>query len=151
MIKFCPNCKHELIYAGFVGDIEKTCLSGAIVLQPELSDVLEAIDLGKDHVVEDWPWGRKQRCTMHFYVGVDPKRGERFVKQSTMNGRTFKPKKATYATAIKIVMIGDRIGHVTWHKDYGHFGIDIEDSKYASRTFFDTEAEQLAKRFGFIV
>ena len=49
----------------------------------ELEDVLNAKVLGDNHVVEDWPWGRKQRCSMHFSVERS-KKGERFVKQSTI-------------------------------------------------------------------
>lgn len=129
---------------------EKTYSSGTTLLHPEFEDVRSATDLGEDHTVKDWPWGRKQRCSMRFFVETHPKRGQRFVKQSAMKGRSYKPKKATYATRVKIVQIDGRIGRVTWHKGYGHFGIDIEDGKYASQTFFDNEARELAKHFGFI-
>lgn len=126
--------------------IEKDRGVGAL-LEPEIEDVLAAKDLGTEHVVDDWPWGRKRRCTMGFYVERDPKRGERFVKQSRMDGRQYKPKKGTYATRVKIIEIDGKIGHVVWHEGYGHFGVNIEDSKYRSMTFFDDEARQLAKKF----
>lgn len=113
----------------------------------ELSDVLEAKDLGTDHIVNDWPWGSRQRCIMHFSVDLHPTRGERFVKQSTLNGRAYKPKKATYATRIKIIELDGKIGHVEYHRMYCQFGINIEDGKYWSKTFFGDEALQLYRHF----
>lgn len=119
-------------------------------LEPEIDDVLNAANLGEDHTVEDWPWGRKQRCSMHFFVETHPKRGQRFVKQSSMNGRTYKPKKATYYNRVAIVEIDGKVGHVSWHAGYGMFGVNIEDGQYLQRTFHDDEAQRLAKHFGFI-
>ena len=120
-------------------------IHGKEFLLPTLEDVLEATDLGKDHVVDDWPWGRKQRCSMHFFVEVN-KRGERFVKQSTFNGRTYKPKASTYSTKVSIVEIDGKIGHVEWTK-YGIFAIYIEDGKYLTQNFFDEDADALRKHF----
>jgi len=34
-----------------------------------------------------------------------------------------------------------------WHEEYGHFGVNIEDGKYRSMTFFDDDARQLAEKF----
>lgn len=116
------------------------------LLEPELGDVLAAVDLGEDHTVDDWPWGRKQRCSMRFFVETT-NRGQRFVKQSTMNNRTYKPKKSTYCDRVKIILIDGKIGHVSWHNSYKHFGVNIEDGKYASVTFFDEEGLTLAKHF----
>ena len=127
--------------------IEKKTYYGDKMLEPEFEDVMKAKDLGLSHVVEDWPWGRKKRCTMLFYVERDPKRGERFVKQSRMDGRQYKPKKSTYSGRVKIVEIDGKIGHVEWHGGYRHFGINIEDGRYCGKTFFDDEAKQLAARF----
>jgi hypothetical protein len=116
------------------------------LLVPELADVLAAKDLGEDYTVDDWPWGRKQLCSMRFFVETT-KRGQRFVKQSTMNERTYKPKKSTYCDRVKIILIDDRIGHISWNNNYKHFGVDIEDGKYASVTFFDDEGVTLSKHF----
>ena len=116
------------------------------LLVPELQDVMEAKDLGEDYTVDDWPWGRKQRCSMRFFVETT-KRGQRFVKQSTMNERTYKPKKTTYCDRVRIILIDDKIGHVSWNNNYKHFGVDIEDGKYTSVTFYDEEGLTLAKHF----
>jgi hypothetical protein len=124
---------------------EKEGYTGNVICQVELEDVLAAIDLGTDHVVEDWPWGRKQRCSMHFYVESN-KRGERFVKQSTMNGRSYKPKARTYAERVTIIEILGKIGHVEFSK-YGMVGVYVQDSKFSGETFFDEEAMTLAKHF----
>ena len=120
---------------------------GNVHLVPEMEDVLEAIDLGYDHVVEDWPWGRKQRCSMHFFVETHPKRGQRFVKQSTMNGRTYKPKTSTYAGQVKIIELDGFIGHVEWSNSYYMFTVYMENKKYFSASFRDEEAVMLAKHF----
>lgn len=120
--------------------------SGGSYLKPEFEDVLNAKDLGTEHVVDDWPWGRQQRCTMSFLVEKN-KRGERFVKQSRMKGRTYKPKTGTYATRVKIIEIDGKIGHVRWDKRYGGFGVSIEDGKYYSKVFYDYEAMELAEKF----
>ena len=125
---------------------EVKAYAGHTFLVPELDDVLEAKDLGRDHTVDDWPWGRKQRCSMHFFVESN-KRGERLVKQSTMNGRRNMPKKKTYATKVKVVEIDGKIGHVEWSADYGMFGVTIQDGKYASQTFYDTEGKMLRDMF----
>lgn len=125
--------------------IEKS-FGNRTLLEPEYRDVLIAIDLGTNHVVDNWPWGRKQRCTMSFLVEKN-KRGERFVKQSRFNGRMYKPKAGTYATRVKIIEIDGKIGHVKWHDGYGHFGVSIEDGRYFDKIFFDDEAKELAKIF----
>ena len=113
--------------------------------RPEVEDLLKAKIFGKDHVVEDWPWGRKQRCSMHFSIEKN-KRGERFVKQSTFKGRTYKPKRSTYALEMVIVEVNGKIGYVS-STMYGSVGIDIEDGKYLSATFFDEDADTLRKHF----
>ena len=120
--------------------------NGKTFLEPELEDVMAAKDLGTEHTVEDWPWGRKRRCEMHFFVERN-KRGERFVKQSRMDGRQYKPKAGTYATRVKIIEIDGKIGHVKWHRAYRHLGVNIEDGKYCGKTFYDDEAEELAGKF----
>jgi hypothetical protein len=114
--------------------------------EPEMDDVLEATDLGKDHVVDDWPYGRTKRCSMHFSVESN-KRGERFVKQSTFNGRVNKPKNSTYSTQVTIVEIDGKIGHVEWSEGYQMFSVYIEDGKYLNPTFHDEDAQVLGDRF----
>lgn len=105
-----------------------------------------AIDLGMLYVVDDWPWGRKQRCTMSFTVEKN-KHGDRFVKQSRFKGQIYTPKKGTYTTRVKIIKIDGKIGHVKWNDSYGHFGVSLEDGRYFSKIFFGDEAKTLAERF----
>ena len=119
---------------------------GKTYLVPELKDLLKATDLGTEHVVYEWPWGRKQKCIMRFFVETGPK-GERFVKQSTFRGRVNKPKKSTYARRVKIIELDGKIGHVEWSKNYSMFTVYIEDSKYFGATWHDEEAEKLFKHF----
>lgn len=111
--------------------------------------VMNAKDLGKDHTVDDWPFGRTKRCLMHFFVESHPKRGERLVKQSTMDGKTYKPKKSTYAHDVNIVEIDGKVCYVSWHNNYRHFGVNSHDS-LSLVTFFDDDAIELAEHFGFI-
>ncbi len=114
---------------------------------PEVKDLLAATDLGTDHTVEDWPYGRQKRCSMRFYVEHKGRFGERLVKQSTFNGRVNKPKPGTYATKVKLILIDDRIAHVRWSKDYGMLEVSIEDGKYLGQTFYSDEAIELAWHF----
>jgi hypothetical protein len=120
---------------------------GKIMLEPEMDDVLAAKNLGSDHVVEDWPWGRKQRCIMHFFVESKNKKGQRFVKQSTFKGRTNKPKTATYSTQVTIIEIDGKIGHVEWNAGYQMLSVYIEDGKYLNPTFHDEQAQVLGDYF----
>lgn len=120
---------------------------GKTYLVPELEDVLGATDLGVDHTVDDWPWGRKQRCSMHFFVETHPKRGQRFVKQSTFKGRVNKPKTSTYASRVKIIELDGKIGHIEFNEQYSMCAVLIEDGKYLGITFHDDESDTLAEHF----
>ena len=111
-----------------------------------MDDVLGATDLGDDHVVEDWPWGRKQTCQMHFSV-ESSNRGERLVKQSTFKGRVNKPKKTTYASRVKIIEIDGKIGHVELTKTMSHVGVRMQDGQFKESTFWDDDAKKIASHF----
>lgn len=126
--------------------IEKRIGSGGAYLTPEFDDVMNAIVLGTEHIVNDWPWGRKHRCTMNFMVEKN-KHGERFVKQSRFAGQLYKPKAGIYATRVKIIKIDGKIGHVKWNNSYGHFGVSLEDDRYFDKIFHGDEAKELVKRF----
>jgi hypothetical protein len=121
-------------------------LYGKTHYQLEMDDVLAAKDLGEDHVVEDWPWGRKQRCSMHFYVETT-KRGQRFCKQSTFKGRVNKAKCSTYASRVTIVEIDGKIGQLELTASMSHVGVRMQDGRYLESTFFDEEAVTIAKHF----
>ena len=113
----------------------------------ELSDVLEATDLGTDHIVDDWPWGRKQKLRMHFFVEPHPKRGERFMRQSTFRGRIKAVKKSTYTSRATIIELDGKIGHVEFNQQFVMFEVDIEDGKYWSKTFHGSDAVKLFNHF----
>jgi hypothetical protein len=115
-------------------------------LEPELEDVLGATDLGTDHVIDDWPWGSRKTCKMHFSV-ESTNRGERLVKQSTFNGRVNKPKKTTYASRVKIIEIDGKIGHVELTKSMSHVGVRMQDGSYKEATFWDEDAKKIASHF----
>jgi hypothetical protein len=118
---------------------------GKTHFEPELKDVLECTDLGNDYTVDDWPWGRKRRCSMHFFIESN-KRGQRFVKQSTLEGRTYKPKASTYDFRSTIVEIDGKVGHLSVGS-YGGACIRIEDGKYLSKTFYDEDFLVIAQKF----
>jgi len=109
-------------------------------------EVMNAENLGNDHTVNDWPWGRKERCRMHFWI-ESTQRGERFVRQSSKGGKVFKPKKSTFTTQATLIRIDGKIGHMEWNVNYKMFGVTMEDRTYKPVTFFEEEAMALYHRF----
>ena len=107
---------------------------------------MDAENLGPDFTVNDWPWGRKERCRMHFWI-ESTQRGERLIRQSSKGGWVFKPKKSTYTTQATLIRIDDKIGHVEWNVNYKIFGVTMEDGAYVPVTFFNDEALVLYRRF----
>lgn len=78
------------------------------------------------YVVNDYPWGFKLKCKMHFWLESHPKKGYRFVSQSIdpRNGRLCAPKKSTYAKFGANLYL-DENGHCQWasvneYSDYNH-------------------------------
>lgn len=112
-----------------------------------LEDIMNAENLGDDHTVNDWPWGRKERCRMHFWIESEARRGERFVRQSSKGGEVFKPKKSTFTTQATLIRIDNKVGHVEWNVNYRVFEVTMEDSSYMPVTFFGDEARALFRRF----
>jgi len=122
-------------------------IHGRKYFQLEMDDILtKATDLGDDCTIEGWPWGRKQKCTMHFFV-ESGKKGQRFVKQSTFNGRTYKPKRSTYASQVTIIKIDDKIGRAEWNEGYQLLRVKMEDGKYLESTFFEDDGQVIADYF----
>lgn len=111
-----------------------------------LEDIMNVENLGQDHTVNDWPWGRKERCRMRFWI-ESTQQGERFVRQSSKGGHVYKPKKSTFTTQATLIRIDDKIGHVEWNVNYRIFGVTMEDSSYSPVTFFDDEALALFHQF----
>lgn len=121
-------------------------ISGKTFLVPEMDDILKAKILGEERVIDDWPYGRQKRCVMRFYVETS-KRGQRFCKQSTFNGRTNKPKTATYADRVTLVEIDGMIGRVEYSIGYQLVKVRLENSKYIEATFFEADALIVANHF----
>lgn len=66
--------------------------------------------------VADYPYGFRLRCKIRYWLEVDPKRGVRFVSQTTNPKRGDiwnKPKKSTYAR-FGGAMFLDEQNHVQW-------------------------------------
>jgi len=116
-------------------------------LMPELDDLLNAKLLPDDFTIEDWPYGRSKRCSMHFWIEPNKKGDKmRMVKQSTFNGRTNKPKKCTYAEAVVMLEIDGKVFHVEF-STYGMATIYPQDSQYVSVSFYDNEFAALVKKY----
>jgi hypothetical protein len=70
------------------------------------------------YVVDDYPYGRTLRCKIRYWLENHPKRGARFVHQTTnpkVESREFwnKPHKSTYADIGAVLYLDDK-GHVQW-------------------------------------
>lgn len=88
------------------------------------------------YMVNDYPYGRKVRCRIRYWLESGGKRGWRFVSQ-TENPRTGqwnKPKKSTYAL-FAAGMFLDEQGHVHWQ------GIDRGDKPETVLAFVRTFTE----------
>ena len=67
------------------------------------------------YLVPDYPYGRKVRCRIRYWIESDPKKGHRLVSQ-TENPRTLAwnaPKRSTYTIASACLYLDD-VGHVQW-------------------------------------
>ena len=69
------------------------------------------------YVVEDYPYGFRLRCQIRYWLEANPKRGVRFVSQ-TSNPKVLglvwnKPKASTYARFAGCMYLNDE-GHCTW-------------------------------------
>lgn len=117
-----------------------------IMLVPEKDDVKRAKNIGQKCIVKDWPWGSKQKCTMHFSVETKGNK-QRFVKQSFFNGKFYKPKKATFTRRVTLIELGGIMGRVEYHDDYSIFDIKLENMKYITASFFGDDAADLADHF----
>jgi hypothetical protein len=120
-------------------------VNGRITL--EVSDLLKATIYGKHKVVDDWPYGRDNRCIMVFSIEKKQPGMERFVKQSTFNDRTNKPKKATYARAVQIIEVDGFIGRVELAKHFPMISVYMENGKYNNVSFHEDEAKPLFDYF----
>jgi len=68
------------------------------------------------YVVEDYPYGFRLRCQIRYWLEFSPKRGFRFVSQTTnpKKGNVWnKPKASTYCRFGGCMYLNEE-GHVTW-------------------------------------
>jgi hypothetical protein len=68
------------------------------------------------YLVSDYPYGFKLRCSIRYWIEYAPKKGFRFVSQTTnpKRGNVWnKPKASTYCKFGGCLFINDE-GHVTW-------------------------------------
>jgi hypothetical protein len=68
------------------------------------------------YVVDDYPYGYRLRCKIRYWLEYDPKRGVRFVSQTSnpKKGNIWnKPKASTYARFGGCMYLDDE-GHVQW-------------------------------------
>lgn len=66
------------------------------------------------YLVSDYPYGRRIRCRIRYWIETVPRRGDRFVSQ-TENPNTLvwnAPKRSTYVPVG--IMFLDEKGHVAW-------------------------------------
>lgn len=65
-------------------------------------------------LVPDYPYGRKVRCRIRYWIETVPGKGDRFVSQTEKPGTTHwnAPKRSTYSPVG--IMFTDEKGHVTW-------------------------------------
>jgi hypothetical protein len=84
------------------------------------------------YLVADYPYGRKVRCRIRYWLESDPKRGFRFVSQTEHPTRKVwnAPKKSTYML-LAACMFLDEVGHVQWA------GLSEYDDHARVRAFID--------------
>jgi len=79
-------------------------------------------------LVEDYPYGRSLRCKIRYWLDVHPRKGTRFVSQTTNPKREGefwnKPHASTYNPFG--AMFKDEKGHVHWH---GLSGYDFDKAE----------------------
>ena len=94
--------------------------------------------------IENWPNGGK-RCTAHFSIESDPKRGERAVRVTTHASPLTEvtsfaaPKKLTYAKKMRIVDGDDGRTYIAELTAYGHITIMRGDMKYNEESVFERD------------
>ena len=81
--------------------------------------------------VQGWPFGRFERCEAVFKIEQHPTRGERAVRVITdAQGRSYAPKKLTYATKARIVEGSDGKTYIAELTRSGFVSIMCGDMKY---------------------
>lgn len=103
---------------------------------------LEYTNPRRHAVVEDWPLSANRRGRAEFTVEAKRGYGERITRQITdpRRGRTFAPKRGTYARAVRIVDGSDGRTYVISLSMYGSIGVLRGTFQYAEETIFEGDA-----------
>jgi len=91
---------------------------------------------------DDWPMGGTKRGSCTFTVEHNAKRGWRFVRQTTFNGRTAKPKTATYGGKAAIVDGEDGRTYLI------QFAGQFDFIKISAHDFKDAHADKIERESG---
>jgi hypothetical protein len=87
--------------------------------------------------VQGWPFGRFKRCEAVFKIEQHPTRGERAVRVITdEEGRSYAPKKLTYAARVRIVEGSDGRTYIAELTRSGFVSIMQGDMKYQAESIF---------------
>jgi hypothetical protein len=90
--------------------------------------------------INDWPFGRNERATAHFTI-EKTKRGERAVRVTVdpLTGRTFQPKKLTFAKRARIVDGSDGRTYIIELTESGFISVMQGNMKFQEETIFDND------------
>ncbi len=94
------------------------------------------------YVVDDYPYGFTLRCKIRYWLEYHPKKGFRFISQTTNPKKSFevwnKPKASTYMRLGGVMYLDDK-NHVHWH------GISEYDDTDKIRTFLEGYGHAMPK------
>lgn len=109
-----------------------------------IDEVMEKVKfLPNEFVIEDWPYGRTNKCQMKFTIETHKNgKQQRMVKQSCYNGKWNKPKKTTYAFKSMLISFEGKIGRLDI-SPYGSIAIRLEDSSFGESNFYDEEFNKI--------
>lgn len=102
------------------------------------------VSMDTAYLVADYPYGRKVRCRIRYWLEHKPSKGYRFVSQ-TENPKTLQwnaPKASTYAE-VAAQMFLDEAGHVQWDA-LTAYSDDKRKREYIERFPLDTNILPLA-------
>ena len=95
--------------------------------------------------IDGWPFGRFERCQAVFKIEQHPTRGERAVRTITDgDGRTYTPKKLTYAAKARIVEGSDGRTYIAELTRCGNISIMRGDMKYSEEFMSESDPRAAA-------
>jgi hypothetical protein len=90
--------------------------------------------------IESWPFGRFERCQAVFKIEQHPTRGERAVRTITdAEGRTYAPKKLTFARLVRIVEGSDGRTYIAELTRSGFVSIMQSNMKLEEESIFERD------------